>query len=52
LEILGGKIYLECKFKVEDYKSSDASTILSSITKTPNGSLFVVGNNGTILKKE
>jgi len=36
----------------KDYKSSDTSATLNGITKTPNGSIFVVGRNGIILKKE
>jgi len=59
-EVLGYVIGKDSIFKTEDggvtwtedYKSSDASTILNAITKTPNGSIFVVGKNGTLLKKE
>jgi len=38
----------------EDYKSttSERAIVLLSITKTPNGSIFVVGDDGIILKKE
>ncbi|MCH7524905.1 MAG: hypothetical protein IIC74_07840 [Bacteroidetes bacterium] len=38
----------------EDYKSTigEGDLVLISITKTPNGSIFVVGDDGIILKKE
>ncbi len=36
----------------EDYKSEDVENRLFAITKTPSGNIFVVGKNGTILKKE
>lgn len=35
-----------------DYVSENVEDDLYSITKTPNGSIFVVGKNGTLLKKE
>ncbi len=35
---------------ISDYKNS--STIFSSISKTPNGIIFVVGNDGKILSKK
>jgi photosystem II stability/assembly factor-like uncharacterized protein len=35
-----------------DYVSQNLEDDLYGITKTPNGSIFVVGKNGTILKKE
>lgn len=35
-----------------DYVSENVEDDLYGITKTPNGSIFVVGKNGTLLKKE